>query len=85
MEIAWLNKSLVSELLLWDSFLLKTCLVRGEKKEIRQCCTMVFHGKCEQVSTNPVQGAGDRPREGSITVSFGQAGSLFGVIYRSVG
>lgn len=66
-------------------FLLKTCLIQGEKKEIPQCCTMAFHGKCEQGSTNPAQGAGDTPREGSITVSFGQAGSLFGVIYRSMG
>lgn len=85
MEIALLNKSLVSELLLWDFFLLKTCLIQREKKEIAQCCTMAFHGKCEQVSTNPTQGAGDRLREGSITVSFSQAGSLFGVIYRSMG
>lgn len=46
---------------------------------------MDFHGKCGQVSTNPAQGAGDRPREGSITVSFGQAGSVFEVISRSVG
>lgn len=46
---------------------------------------MAFHGKCEQVSTNLTQGAGDRPREGSSTVSFGQAGSLFGVIDRSMG
>lgn len=46
---------------------------------------MAFHGKCEQGSTNPTQGADDWPREGSITVSFGQAGSLFGVIDRSIG
>lgn len=85
MEIAPLNKSLVSEFLLWDFFLLKTCLVQGEKKEIPQCCTMAFHGKCEQGSTNPAQGVGDRPREGFIKVLFGQAGSLFGVIDRSVG
>lgn len=85
MEIALLNKSLVSELLLWNFFLLKTCLVQGEKKQIPQCRTMDFHGKCDQVSTNPAQGAGDRPREGSITVSFSQAGSVFEVISRSMG
>lgn len=85
MEITLLNKSLVSEFLLWDFFLLKACFVQGEKKEITQCCIMVFHGKFEQMSAHLTQGTGDRPKKDSITVSFGQPVSIFGVIYRSMG
>lgn len=46
---------------------------------------MVFHGKFEQMSAHLTQGTGDRPKKDSITVSFGQPVSIFGVIYRSMG